>query len=271
MLNEKKKILENTDYLNNRRNNKILAKYNRAKISNLMLSVFLCVSMITTLYFLSSYSNIKAINVSGNIYLENDDIIKLSNVSTNSKFLFTNVNKVQSNILSNGLIEKCNVKLNEDQTLSIEVVEKKIIGYAYEDDQNVLILSDNSRYILSKDDLYLIGNAPLIQGFSKDQIILIEKNLNDVDYKMINEISEIHYYPILKFQDHEIIMRDGNYVFTSVYGLKVLNSYYDIALSYTDGKNKCYYIEDISGNAYTSACPWEASQEEVIDETIEEE
>ena len=274
MLNDKKKILEKNEYLNERKNAKIASRFNKAKILYLMLSVFLCIAFISTVYFLTNYSNIKAIVIEGNVYLKDENILELSKISTSSKFLFTNARKIKESIKENGLINDCEVRMLDDQTINIKVEEKKIVGYAYEDKQNVLILEDDSRYVLSKDDLYLIGKVPLIEGFTKDKIILIEKNFNEVDYRMINEISEIHYYPELKFQDHEIIMRDGNYVFTSVYGLKILNKYYDIALSYTDGTNKCYYIEDISGNAYTSACPWEPisiiEKEDDDKETIEE-
>ena len=83
---------------------------------------------------------------------------------------------------------------------------------------------------------------------------------------MINEISEIHYYPNLKFQDHELIMRDGNYIFTSVYGINRINKYYDIIASHYVDKNSCYYIEDISGTAYTSACPWQSSDDNKKDD-----
>ena len=274
MLNDRKKILEKNEYLNERKNAKIASRFNKAKILYLMLSVFLCIAFISTVYFLTNYSNIKAIVIEGNVYLKDENILELSKISTSSKFLFTNARKIKESIKENGLINDCEVRMLDDQTVNIKVEEKKIVGYAYEDKHNVLILEDDSRYVLSKSDLYLIGKVPLIEGFTKDKIILIEKNFNEVDYRMINEISEIHYYPELKFQDHEIIMRDGNYVFTSVYGLKILNKYYDIALSYTDGTNKCYYIEDISGNAYTSACPWEPipiiEKEDNDKETIEE-
>ena len=272
MLNDKKKILEKNTFLNERKNAKILSKYDKAKRRNLILSVFICLIIIGTLYLVFDVSNIKGIRIENNIYLKNEDILKLSGISTNDKYIFTNSKKVENSILTNPLIEKCSVKKMDDQTIKISIKEKKIIGYSFEDNENVLILDDDSRLILNKDNLYLIENAPIIEGFSKDKVILIEKNLVDIDYKMINEISEIHYYPQLKFQDHEIIMRDGNYVFTSVYGLKLLSKYYNVVSSYDSQGYKCYYIEDISGNFLTYACPWEEKpfEEIVHDPKIEE-
>lgn len=262
MLDEKKKILENNDFLNERKNAKILSKYDKAKRRNLILSVLIGLIIIGTLYLVLDVSNIKGISIDGNIYLKSEDIINLSGITTENKYIFTSPSKVEENVKTNPLIDTCNVEKLDNQTIQITVCEKKPIGYTFEENENVLILSDDSRLKLTKANLYLIEKVPLIEGFNKDKLILIEKNLVDVDYKMINEISEMHYFPALKFQDHEIIMRDGNYIFTSVYGLNLLNRYYDVVSSYDSSGFKCYYIEDISGNAYTSACPWQPVEEE---------
>lgn len=256
MLEEKQEILEKNMFLNDRKIAKENDKLKKVKRKYLILSVFLCIVIISAIYLASSISNVKGIIVEGNVYLTSENIIEDSNLKLENKFVFVSTNGVANNLLKNPLIEKCEVVKQEDQTIKIVVKEKKIIGYAFEEGNNVLILSDNSRVNIDKNNLYLIGFAPLIEGFSSDQIILIEKNLVDVDYRMINEISEIHYYRDQKFLDHEVIMRDGNYVFTSVYGLNLLNSYYSMVTSSESDKKNCYYIEDISGNAYMSACPW---------------
>lgn len=273
MLKEKQEILEKNTFLNDRKNAKALDKLNKAKRNYLILSVFLCIAIISTIYLLSSYSNIKKIDVEGNIYLTTDDIVETSGLKLDDKYIFINPTNVVAKVLTNPLVEECKVIKNDDYSISISIKEKKIIGYAFEEGNNVLILSDNSRIVLDKNNLYLITVSPLIEGFTGDQIILIEKNLEEVDHKMINEISEIHYYPELKFLDHEVIMRDGNYVFTSVYGLNLLNKYYSMVTSYESDKKNCYYIEDISGNAYMSACPWQPVEEIVHDpkkEVVEE-
>ena len=261
MLEEKKKILNENEFLNERKNAKIISKFYKAKRLYLLLSVFLCLVLIGIVYFLTDYSNIFRISVDGNVYLKDEDIIELSGLSTSSKYLLTRKKSVENKIKNNNFIEDCDVELIDDRVVKITVKEKKAIGYTLENGENVLVLADDSRLNLNKDNIYLIEKVPLLEGFSKDQIILIGKNFVDVDYKMINEISEIHYYPSLKFQDHELIMRDGNYIFTSVYGINRINRYYDIVSSYSSKDNNCYYIEDISGNAYISACPWQSQDD----------
>ena len=110
--------------------------------------------------------------------------------------------------------------------------------------------------------MYLITMAPIIEGFQKDDLILLEKNLAKCEPQIINEISEIHFFPEIKYQNVELIMRDGNYIFSSAYGLEILAHYHDIVSSYVQDAKSCYYFEDISGNAYTSACPWQKQEEE---------
>ena len=266
MLDEKQKILNDNDFLNERKNARIVSKYEKSKRGLFILSILLSLLIIGVLYILLPVSNVKDIEVIDNVYIKDEDIVEMSEVSTSSKYVFLNPKTVENKIKENVLIDTCVVEKLDDLTIRISVTEKKIVGYSFEDNQNVLIMADDSRIILDKKNLYLINYVPLLEGFDKDSIKLIEKNLNDVDYKMINEISEIHYYPELKFQDHEIIMRDGNYIFTSVYGLNLLNRYYDMASSLASDKHNCYYVEDISGNAYVSACPWE----EVVEDNIEE-
>lgn len=266
MLNkDSKKILEKNEFLNERKNVRLLDGFERSKRRLLILSVFVCIAIIAAIYLLTDVSNVKAISVKGNLYLKDEDIVALSELNTDSKYIFVNADTIESRIKTNLMIDECDVVKTDTQTIEISVSEKKAIGYALEGGENVLILSDDSRIILDKNNLYLIQFVPIIEGFSKDELILIEKNLNDVDYKMINEISEIHKYPLLKFQDHELIMRDGNYIFTSVYGLNRVKRYYEMVNSFANESNTCYYIEDISGNAYTSACPWEPKPiEEVV-------
>ena len=263
MLNEKEQILEENDFLNERINIKNNIMKERIKKRYFFISVFISLFVISLIYLLSDSSRIYRIVVNGNVYLSDEKIVEISGISINDRYIFVNSGNVENKIKDNPIIDNCEVEVCKNRLVKISIVEKKIIGYSYEDENNVLILEDDSRVILKKEDLYLIEKVPLIEGFTKDNIILIEKNLKDVDYRTINEISEIHYYPALRFQNHELIMRDGNYIFTSVYGLPLINRYYEMESSYTSEGNKCYYIEDISGNAYTSACPW---QEEVVKE-----
>lgn len=270
MLDEKeKKMIDNIPFVHDRKQQKDDYQFNRIKRRYFILSIFLSLIVIGTIYLLSNKSNVFSISVNGNYYLSDDDVVLTSKLSTSSKYLFVFPSTVEKRVLSNPLVEECKVSLLDDNLINIDIREKKIVGYIYEESNYKILTIDNDKIELTTDNAYLINKIPLIEGFTEDDLILIEKQMADLDGDLINEISEIHYYAPLKYQYVEVIMRDGNYIFTSPYGLNILNKYYDIESSYGMSKNSCFYFEDISGNAFVSSCPWE-EVEEVKSEEIKE-
>ena len=272
MLDEKQKLLKRNSLFNLRKNRKVATAYEKAKAFWCTVAVFLSLVIICLIYFISSSSNIYHISVEGNYYLNDRDIVELSGLSDRSKYLLTLPFMVEKKIKKNSIILDCKVSLLEKRLVKITVKEKKIVGYALQNGLYVLVMDDDERLALTNDNLYLISKVPLLEGFNEQELVLIEKNLGECDYEIIDQISEIHKFPQLKFQNLELIMADGNYIFTSVYGLNILNKYYDIRSSFVSERKQCYYFEDISGNAYTSACPWEEVEQEIIEEeNIQEE
>ena len=264
MLDEKEKLLEKNSLFNLRKYMKKRTAYEKARSFYFGLSLFLSLLIICVIYFLSDVSNVYRITVTGNDYLKSEDIIAQSGLNYKSKFMLVITKKAEKSIKKNPLIEKVNVKKKEGRLIQIEVKEKTIIGYTMENGLNVLLLDDGEIIGIGKADLYLISSGPLIEGFDEDKRAVLIKELAKCERKVIREISEIHYYPALKYQNVEVIMADGNYIFTSAYGMDILNHYFDMKSSYPDFKHRCYYFEDISGNAYTSACPWEKVEEVML-------
>ena len=269
MLKQDHNLLHKNALFNLRKLKKEESRFVRMKRICFLIGVILSLIIITTIYFISSHSNIYRITIKGNNYLKDEDIIKLSELSFDDKYILTFPLLVENRIRTNPLVSNCTVSRLDDRLIEISVEEKKIICYKENNGKYQLILSDDERIDLDDSNNYLINYVPYIDGFDDEQIKLIEKNLEECDYKIINEISEIHNYPELKYQNVELIMRDGNYIFTSVYGLNILNHYHKIQSSYISNNKICYYFEDISGNAYSSACPWEVVEEE-NEENLEE-
>lgn len=274
MLDEKEKLLKKNILFNLRKNKKVATAYEKAKALWCIVAVFLSLLIIGTIYFISDASNIYHIAVDGNYYLSEKDILALSGIDDHSKYLFTIPFVVEKRIKENNIIEDCHVSLLDNRLVRIEVKEKKIVGYALENGLYVLVMADGERSGLNSENLYLITRLPLIEGFDDQEMKQIQKYLGECDREVIDQISEIHKFPQLKYQNLELVMADGNYIFTSVYGLNILEKYYDIESSYVSDRKQCYYFEDISGNAYTSACPWEEVEEaaeEAPEETDDEE
>jgi len=264
LLEEKKKLLDRNTLFAIRADQRGKDKLQRYKNICFFFSVLSGIILLLVFYLLSDQSDIYRISVKGNHYLNKQQIIEESGLDNDHKFLLTFPYSVEQKLKKNLLIRDCKVSLLDHRLVEIEIEEKKLIAYGIEDNQTLLYLETGESYPLNSDEMYLILKVPFIEGFSQDDIILIGKNLSECDYQTIDEISEIHFYPDLKYQNIELIMKDGNYIFTSSFGLNLLNHYYDIRSSHKSEKNECYYFEDISGNAYISACPWqiEASSEE---------
>ena len=193
----------------------------------------------------------------------------MSGLSDRHKYLLTVPFIVENRIKENNIIEDCHVNLLDNRLVKIEVKEKKIVGYALENGLYVLVMNDGERSGLNSSNLYLISKVPLIEGFDEQEMKQLQKHLGECDREVIDQISEIHSFPQLKYQNLELVMADGNFIFTSVYGLNILEKYYDIESSFVSDRKQCYYFEDISGNAYTSACPWEEAEETAVEETEE--
>ena len=263
MLDDKETLLKRNRLFNIRRYVKASSAYEKAKNIIFFISIVLCLFLVGLIYYLSSYSNIYRIAVNGNHYLKDEDVIEMSGLSEENKFYLTIPGLVEKRLEEETLIKDAKVSLNRGRLVSIEVEEEKIVGYAPENGLNVLILSNGERVGISKQNMYLIATAPIIEGFDEKELELLVKQLNECERKIIEQISEVHYYPALKYQYVELVMADGNYVFTSPYGLSILNHYFEIESSYISSDKRCYYFEDISGNAYTSACPWETVEEPV--------
>ena len=116
---------------------------------------------------------------------------------------------------------------------------------------------------VNDENIYLIYNVPLIEGYTKEELKEIERGFENTSIEVIKQISEIHKYPV-SYDDKqmEVIMKDGNYCFMSYLGLSLLENYYAVSSSIDKTKgHACIYFDEFTNSAYTSICPWQASQE----------
>lgn len=272
MLNdERKDILANNYFLNKVKDGRKRIKFDRDGMTVFVFSFVVSLIIIAFLYALSPYSKTHEIIVTGNHYLKDEDVIAKASLS--KYFLLTNPTVKENELEEDLLIETASIEMLNDNVVKIEVNEVKQIGYIYEDNESKLLLINDDRVSLTKENMYLISKVPLITGYNKEELAKIEKGFENVDYKVINEISEIHKYPV-SYDDvqMEVIMRDGNYCFMSATGLHLLESYYSIASAIDSSKGyACAYFDDLTYSAYISACPWQQIEQEEIIEDIQEE
>lgn len=259
-------VLANNYFLNKVKDGRKKIKFDKDGTIVFIFAFIVALIVIAGLYIISPYSKTYKVTVTGNVYLKEEEIIEKANLS--KYFLFTSPTRKANDLCKDPLIEDVTISMLEGNIVSINVKETKEIGYIYEDGESKLLLINDERVSLNKDNMYLIGKVPLIEGYTKEEIKKIEKGFENVDYKVINEISEIHKYPISYDNEQmEVIMRDGNYCFMSSGGLHLLDSYYSISSAVDSSKGYvCVYFDDLTNSAYTSACPW---QQELIDKSEE--
>ena len=264
----KQDILANNYFLNKVKDGRKKIRFDKDGSIVFIVAFIVSLILIVFLYMISPFSKIYEINVSGNHYLKDEDVIEKANLS--QYFLLTMPNIKADSLKKDTLIDDVTITMLNNNTVSIDVKEVKQIGYIYEDNEPKLLLVNDDRISITKDNMYLINKIPLIVGYTKDELTKIEKGFEDVDYKVINEISEIHKYPISYDNvQMEVIMRDGNYCFMSSSSLKLLENYYSISSAIDSSKGyACAYFDDLTNSAYISTCPWqsEVEPEEISDE-----
>lgn len=215
------------------------------------------------IYFISDASKIKGIEVEGNHWLSSERIIELSGLSENSRNLAVFSLLVENKINKEPLIQSSSISFNDQGIVTIEIQEKEVIGYRYLDKPE-MITKEGSLVEMSNEYTSFLSKIPLVTGFYDEEDILIQKLAKafaTVDQKKIEQIAEIHQVNY-SYDEYGIlcIMQDGNKVYGSFYSMEMLNSYNEV-VSALKGKKSCIYIDEMSGNPYTSLCPEELEAE----------
>lgn len=262
---DKDEIIERNYYLNKRRDARLKTRFNAAKHRYFIVSIVIGIIIIVSAYLLSDYAKVFQVTVDGNIYYSNTEIRKLSGVDKHSIYLFTLPSLVEGRIKNDPLISDVSVKLQENRVIAIKVIEKKLIGYIYENNSAYFLLEDNTRIPMDESNMKWISLVPLIEGYTEEQLSQILNGFNNLDDNLLAQMSEIHRYPFSYDENMlEVIMRDGNYVFVSSSGLELLNRYYSVVsgLGGIDN-NLCIYLDEVTNSGYSSTCPWNQKTEEV--------
>lgn len=261
--NDKKEILKQNYFLNSRKDAKKKTQFEKSKTRLFFLGIVLGIIILVVLYYFSSYSNVFHVVIKNNVYYTDEEVRELSSISDKDKFVLVNTKKVKESLEEDKLIKEAKVRKIDNHVIEIEIEEYKIIGYASEDGLTNLVLINDDRIEVTKDNMHLIEQVPLIAGYNKEGIAAIEKGFENISIDLISEISEIHHYSFSYDENMmELIMHDGNYCFVSSIGLHMLNQYYNVISNLEVGDEKqCLYIDEVTNTYQERACPWEKSEE----------
>lgn len=207
----------------------------KKKLNIIKLLVFILIFYII-IYSIYSLLNMKIRNIviKGNTYLKDYEIIEQANIKDYPPMLTLNKNKTINKLKELDLISDATIKKSFDFTLTIEVVEKKII---LEYDNNYY-LSDGSKIKGS-----YLGTPTLVNYVPEGTLKKFLNEMGKQDYDIINSISEIEYSPTKNsdgnITDEDIFifkMNDGMIVYISTDKLDIMNKYQKIYASLGDKK-----------------------------------
>ena len=207
----------------------------KKKLNIIKLLVFILIFYII-IYSIYSLLNMKIRNIviKGNTYLKDYEIIEQANIKDYPPMLTLNKNKTINKLKELDLISDATIKKSFDFTLTIEVVEKKII---LEYDNNYY-LSDGSKIKGS-----YLGTPTLVNYVPEGTLKKFLNEMGKLDYGIINSISEIEYSPTKNsdgnITDEDIFifkMNDGMIVYISTDKIDIMNKYQKIYASLGDKK-----------------------------------
>ena len=207
----------------------------KKKLNIIKLLVFILIFYII-IYSIYSLFNMKIRNIviKGNTYLKDYEIIEQANIKDYPPMLTLNKNKTINKLKELDLISDATIKKSFDFTITIEVVEKKII---LEYDNNYY-LSDGSKIKGS-----YLGTPTLINYVPEGTLKKFLNEMGKLDYDIINSISEIEYSPTKNsdgnITDEDIFifkMNDGMIVYISTDKIDIMNKYQKIYASLGDKK-----------------------------------
>ena len=209
---------------------KIRIRYNR-------IIIFLIIILLIV-FFIFYITNLRInkieIKNNDNIILNEQDIIKIANLSNDSK-TFQNLSmKIKSNLENNSYI------------LSAKVTKKNLTDVYIEINENYPLLfnSINNKTILfdGTEVSEQFNNIPSIVNYvPESKYTELVKKFQKINKEIITRISQIEYSPN-DYDDERFLlfMNDGNYTFINLYKFELLNKYLEVIENFGNKKGILY-------------------------------
>lgn len=215
------------------------------KIIGLVVICFLIFS-----YLNSDLSKFKSITVVSNRIYTDDQILEAANVGYDDSYLLSSKWLMEKDIKELPFVEDVLIHKDMFGSLTIEVVESKIIGYLSSSNHQFLI---QGKGVVSVENLSPLFYAaiPRIGNFTDEQLEQLDKAFENVDPSLIEFISEIEPYSTSYDENMvQFVMIDGNRVSSSMKGIELINNYRSV-LKDLKGTHVCLYMEDITGTIFS--------------------
>ncbi|WP_102271544.1 cell division protein FtsQ/DivIB [Cytobacillus massiliigabonensis] len=243
-------------------------KANRRLIFLLLLFFSLIVFIV---YFQSPLSHVHKIEVLGNSFYSDHELLKTADLSNN-----TNIWKVKEETIEEKLkklpeIKSAAVKVQLPSSVSITIKEYKRIAYIKKDKHYVPVNENGKILKNTGENEEIPANAPILIGFSEGNVLneMIEE-LGTLPDEVFNSISEIHHSPKETDTYHvTLFMNDGFEVSATIRSFSEKMTHYPSIVSQLDPAQEG--VIDMEVGSYFKAYEQEGADENDDKEETESE
>ena len=217
-------------------------KAKKRKRRRRVIFVILVIGLIIA-FFVSDYSRLQTITVSGNNRVSSEEIITASKIKLHQDYtFFKSMDAAENAIKKTSLIKDAKVTKDLFGHVKIKVVEADPIGQCTID--NILYVVDETGRV-TKDEAGVlttyVQRCPKLNGFDYDRFAAFAKEFAKIPAQVVNQISDINYAPEnLDDKRCEFIMDDG----------KILYLRYDDMAVQLKGDNYALKMEEFPDYKY---------------------
>lgn len=224
-------------------------KTNRRLIT--LLSIFFLL-IVCVVYFQSPLSQLKKINIAGNEFYEEEQLLKKSGLSSGMNIWKLDKKEVQSRLQNLPEIKTVHVKWVFPNNLLISIKEYERIAVISKDNSFIPVL-ENGEILEDQGNAVIPSNTPILIGFTEGEIIEeMINNIKELPLEIIYSISEVNYTPKQTDKYHiSLFMNDGNEVSASLRSFAEKMVHYPSIVSQLDPSQKG--IIDLEVGSYFKA------------------
>jgi cell division protein FtsQ len=233
------------------------------KLLILYISTFFLLSLFI-LYFQSSLSKVRDINIAGNSYITTKQILDWSQVKPGMNYWEVTESEIMESIIGkHEIIKNVSVKKVLPSTINIKINEFREIGYV-KIGNNYKVLLENGSYL---DKEYLISDLtskPVLIGWNnQDDLNELATQLSQLPKGIYNLTSEVHFIDNNKNKNTaRIFMSNGYEVRVSIFTLADKLKYYSSIVSQLNPKEKGVIHLEVGSyfKKYTNESPIEKKE-----------
>lgn len=225
---------------------------NNRKILVVVIVVLLLLLLI--IYFVSPISKVNDINIVGNKYLNDKEILKMTHLDYGDYTIDVSTSKIKKAIMDNNpLVNKVTVDKEFGGTINIQLDVSRVVAY-YDSGKNVKLLKSNGESVTLKNSIIDTLPIPYLSNMRESEYQQIAKELKGLSDSQLSMISEIrpykNNYGIVMV---EIIMNDNHMVRVGIKGIHLMKSYNKI-IEKLNSDLRCINIIEETNSAYSEKC-----------------